>query len=596
MTLRGDLRRGVLSLTLDTPGAVNVLTRDAVAALRDRLQEVDPAVVRAVVLRSGKPGSFVNGVGLMLAGTVKGVEDAARVAGPVRDAYQALRDCPVPTVCAIRGNCYGCGVELTLHCQYRVASDERDTHFYMTELADYLLIPTFGATQDLPRLLGLESATDFLLWGERWPARRALARGLVDACFDPDAFEREVETFVDALTQPGGNPPRPTRPTPTASELDGIRARTNERIRRLPPAYLELYATCFELMTAAFTQRGDGREREAVAAVHSALKPQSKAATPFFFIRQMGRSLALAECPEETRKSVSFAADDVGLRPLCAELAAGARENSAANVLRMVPYVAGDGSEDRGHGAQIAVSRGLGQRFDGRSGVVMHAPFRGVGIDVAEVACGGVAFPEQQVLSAALTDRYFTVLQTRPKRRFVLDDLFLAWVMPQIEYLTAGGSPADLAESLRAFGFMRLPGDGLTGLDSAALDSLFRQDAPDRTDSLETLRALPKSTCEGGADDPIVMQAVLASLGGLVARMLRDQSIRHVTFADVAARDVLDFPLQHTSLCRHLTPTRCRDMLRSTATFRRLVPADNLSSFEEFAARGRAFYQGHAGR
>jgi enoyl-CoA hydratase/carnithine racemase len=596
MSLRRDLRRGVLSLTLDTPGAVNVITRDAAAALRDCLLEVDPAVVRAVVLRSGKPGSFVNGASLMLAGTVKSVEDAARLTGPVRDAYRAIRDCPAPTVCAIRGNCYGCGVELALQCQYRVASDERDTHFYMTELADYLLIPTFGATQDLPRLLGLEGATDFLLWGERWPARRAFDRGLVDACFDPDVFEQEIETFVDAVTRPGGNPPRPTRRASTASELDGIRARTSERIRRLPPAYRELYATCFELMTAAFTQGGDGREREAVAAVHSALKPQSKAATPFFFLRQMGRSLALAGCPEETRKTVSFAAADVGLRPLCAELAAGVGENSTTNVLRMIPYVAGDGSEGSGHSGQVAVSRGLGQRFDGRSGVVMHAPFRGAGIDVAEVTCGGVAFPEQQVLSAALADRYFTVLQTRPKRRFVLDDLFLAWVMPQIEYLTAGGSPADLAESLRTFGFMRLPGDGLSGLDSAALDSLLREGAADRVDALEAFRALPKSTCEGGADDPIVMQAVLASLGGLVARMLRDQSLRHVTFADVAARDVLDFPLQHTSLCRHLTPTRCRDLLRSAPTFRRLVPADNLFSFEEFAARGRAFYQGHAAR
>jgi hypothetical protein len=260
----------------------------------------------------------------------------------------------------------------------------------------------------------------------------------------------------------------------------------------------------------------------------------------------------------------------------------------------MIRYVAGDGPGGSSHGGPIAVSRELGQRFDGRSGVVMHAPFRGVGIDVAEVACGGVAFPEQQVLSAAVADRYFTVLQTRPKRRFVLDDLFLAWVMPQIEYLTAGGSPADLAESLRAFGFMRLPGDAVSGLDSAALDSLLRQGAPDRAGTLETLRTLPRSTCEGGADDPIVMQAVLASLGGLVARVLRDQSVRHVTFADVAARDVLDFPLQHTSLCRHLTPTRCRDLLQSAAAFRRLVPTDNLSSFEEFAARGRAFYQGHA--
>ncbi len=597
MSLRSGLRRGVLHLTLDSPGAVNVFSRDVASMLCDRLKDLDPGAVRAVVLESGKPGSFVNGVGVMLAGSVRTVEDAARITGPVRDAYRALRDCPVPTVSAIRGNCYGCGVELALQCEYRVASDERDTRFYMTELADYLLIPAFGATQNLPRLLGLEAATDFLLWGELWSGRRALDRGLVDACFDPAAFDQEVDAFVDAVARRPRNSRRPDRPAPTASELDGIRTRMNERIRRLPPAYRELHATCFELMTAAVTQGGDpGYERESLAAARSALTPQSKAATPFFFIRQTARTLALGECPEETRKLVSFAAADPGLHALSAELASRTGENSAANVMRLIPYVAGDSAPNAAGDGQVAVSRRFGQRFDDRLGVVMHAPFRQLGIDVAEVACGGVAFPEQQALSATLADRYFTVLQTRPKRRFVLDDLFFAWVMPQIEYLAAGGSPRDLAESLRTFGFVRLAGDCLNGLDSAALSHLLRPGATDGAEPTETLRALPKSTCEGGADDPVVMRALLASLGGFAARTLRDQSIRHVTFADVAARDVLDFPLQHTSLCRHLTPARCADVLRSEATFRRLVPAENMASFEEFAARGRAFYQGHARR
>ena len=596
MTLRRGLRQGVLRLTLDSPGAVNVFSRDVASMLCDQLQDLDPGAVRAVVLESGKPGSFVNGVGLMLAGSVRAVEDAARLTGPLRDAYRALRDCPVPTVSAIRGNCYGCGVELALQCQYRLASDERDTRFYMTEVADYLMIPTFGATQDLPRLLGLETATDFLLWGELWSARRALDRGLVDACFDPAAFDQELDAFVGAIARGLRNPRRSDRPAPTASELDGIRTRTNERIRRLPPAYRELHATCFELMTAAVIQGGDaGYERESLAAARSALTPQSKAATPFFFIRQAGRSLALGACPE-THKIVSFAATDAGLRALSAELAGIAGENSSTSILRMIPYVAGDSAPNAPGDGRVAVSRRLGQRFDGRTGVVMHAPLRGLGIDVAEVTCGVVAFPEQQALSAALADRYFTVLQTRPKGRFVLDDLFSAWVMPQIEYLAAGGSPRDLAESLRTFGFVRLAGDCLTGLDSAAPSDLLRQGATDGAEPAETLRALPKSTCEGGADDPVVMPAVLASLGGFVARTLRDQSIRHVTFADVAARDVLDFPLQHTSLCRYLTATRCADLLRSEATFRRLVPTENMASFEEFAARGRSFYQGHARR
>jgi enoyl-CoA hydratase/carnithine racemase len=596
VTIRSDLRRGVLSLTLDTPGSsVNVLTRDAASSLRELVVGVDPTAIRAVVLRSAKPASFVNGVSLMLAGTVKSVEEAARLTAPVREAYRALRSCPVPTVSAIRGNCYGCGVELTLECRYRLASDDRDTHFYMTELADYLLIPTFGATQHLPRMLGLENAIDLLLWGQRWSARHAFEQGLVDGCFKPDAFDREVDAFVDAVAPPGGRSSHPPRPAARRSGLDEIRTRTNDRIRRLPPAYRELYATCFDLMTAAVTSDGeDGYEREALASARSALTPQSRAATPFFFMRQAARSLALAGCPDAMRTSVAFSASDPGLRALCEELGSSDGEEAARSSLRLVPYTTGAAAHSLG--GRIAVSDRVGNRFDGRQGVVMHAPLRPLGIAVAEVACDSGAVPEEQALSAALADRYFTVVRTRPRGLFVLDDLLRAWLTPQIAYLGAGGTPADLAASLRAFGFMRLPGDWLDGLDSADLCELVLHGKSEGVEPLDALLALPRSTCEGGAENPAIMGGLLASLGGFVARALRDRLIPHVTFADIMARDVLDFPLQHTSVCRYLTLTRCRELLDNQTAFRRLVLAENMSSFETFAVEGRAFYQGHAHR
>ncbi len=625
MSFRSDLRRRVLFLTLDTPGgAVNVLTRDAASSLRDVVSAVDPSAVRAVVLRSAKPQSFVNGVGLMLAGTVKSVDEAARLAAPVREAYRALKDCPVPTVAAIRGNCYGCGVELTLQCTHRLACDERDTHFYMTELADYLMIPTFGATQDLPRLLGLGSAVDFLLWGQRWSARRAFERGLVDGCFEPETFDREVDAFVDALSIADmKDPRRPTGRTTSAVELDAIQATTDARIRGLPPGYLELYATCFELMKASATktsraEREAGYEREALEAARSALAPLSRAATPFFFMRQAARSLALADCPAAARRTVTFDAAGPLLTGLCAELAPEAPEAvGQAATFRVVAYLAAEGplpsareqGEQRrtrelreGQETPVAVSdRFSGRPFDGREGVVMHAPFRSFGVDVVEVACvgSGSSVPSRlsgdlASISAALVDRYFTVVRTCPQGLFVLDELLLSFVMPQIAYLRAGGTPNDLAATLRGFGFTRMVGDWVRALEPAALRDLARSADPGGEEPLEALFALPTSTCVGGASDPIAIRALLTSLGGFAARALRERSLRHVTAADVAARDVIDFPLRHTSLCRHLTLGRVAELLGAEATFRRLVSDRNMSSFEEFAAGGRPFYQGHA--
>src|SRR5207245_10971413 len=97
----------------------------------------------------------------------------------LRRCYERLAAAPVPTIAAIEGNCYGCGLELALACDYRIARDSYDTHFYMPELRDYAFIPLFGATQRLARLLGLRRAMEVLL-GERLAGRRAARLGRLD--------------------------------------------------------------------------------------------------------------------------------------------------------------------------------------------------------------------------------------------------------------------------------------------------------------------------------------------------------------------------------------------------------------------------------
>jgi len=139
--------------------------------------------------------------------------DGLRVRHFIQRAYNAVRNAPVPSVAAIRGACYGCGLEFTLHCHYRLAAETCDTNFYMTEVQDSLVLPAFGSMRDLPRLLGLRRAVDFLLWGERWTAREASKRGLVDASFADESFEANVNAFVARLAR--GD--RPDRSAPTSA-------------------------------------------------------------------------------------------------------------------------------------------------------------------------------------------------------------------------------------------------------------------------------------------------------------------------------------------------------------------------------------------
>ena len=318
-------------------------------------------------------------------------------------------------------------------------------------------------------------------------------------------------------------------------------------------------------------------------------------------MRQAAKSLAIAGSGDGERRAVAFEAGAPPLASLCAELAGrkGARIDGGLT-LRMVPYLASGEArtvEGAAESEQVLVSDRVSDRpFDGQVGVVMHAPFRALGIDVVEVASAvDPTCPAEAALAAALVDRYFTVVRTRPRGRFVLDDLLWAWLMPQLEYVRAGGAAGDLCDEPACVRLHPPPRRlGRCAGRRCALRSRPRRRLQSRRPPGDVAGTPDVPPATGGSEDPVVSHAVLASLGGFVARSLRDRCLGHVTSADVAARDVIDFPLRYTSLCRYLTPARSIELLAAEGTFRHLVSADNLSSFEEFAARGRPFYQGHA--
>ena len=125
----GALRGGVLYLTLDTRGSsVNVFTPAVALELERELEAGLAAGARAVVLQSAKPGSFVNGVGLLLAASSHAQGAAMERAHTLRRCYERLAAAPVPTIAAIEGNCYGCGLEWTTRTTLKPASADGMVH------------------------------------------------------------------------------------------------------------------------------------------------------------------------------------------------------------------------------------------------------------------------------------------------------------------------------------------------------------------------------------------------------------------------------------------------------------------------------------
>ena len=102
---------------------------------------------------------------------------------------------PYPTVAAIDGACLGGGLELTLACDYRLASNNPKTELGLPEVK-IGLFPGWGGTQRLTRLIGPSLAAEMICSGEPAKSERALQIGLV---FDVVPAEKLVETALGLL-------------------------------------------------------------------------------------------------------------------------------------------------------------------------------------------------------------------------------------------------------------------------------------------------------------------------------------------------------------------------------------------------------------
>ena len=180
LSMRED---GIAAITIDTPGErMNVLKTgliDEANALFDRLET--QSGLKGVIFLSGKPGSFIAGADVRMLAACSTADEAERLARAGQDFFGRIEGFPVPVVAAIDGLCLGGGLELALACDLRVAAS--DAKLGLPEVTRGL-IPGYGGTQRLQRLIGLARATDIVLTGRMVGADEALALGLVNRVED----------------------------------------------------------------------------------------------------------------------------------------------------------------------------------------------------------------------------------------------------------------------------------------------------------------------------------------------------------------------------------------------------------------------------
>ena len=141
-------------------GRPNVFGRAALGSLAELLPELEQGDFSALVI-TGKEGSFSGGADLNEFPLIERREQAIEGSRAGQELFGRIRALPYPTVAAINGAALGGGVELALHCDYRVIADDV-RHFASPECL-LGFVPAWGATQLAPRIAGPEAAIKLIV-------------------------------------------------------------------------------------------------------------------------------------------------------------------------------------------------------------------------------------------------------------------------------------------------------------------------------------------------------------------------------------------------------------------------------------------------
>ena len=231
LTVGWEERDGVGRITLNRPESLNAWTADFGAELRALVEgeAADPSVRAVIVTGAGR--AFSSGADLK-AGFEPADDGAPDVRKELDESYHPIiagvRKLPKPVVAAVNGPAVGIGCSLALACDLVIAAESA---YLLLAFANIGLVPDGGSSVFVPARAGAGRAAAMALLGERVPAARASAWGLVDVLTSDDTFADEVDRLAERLA---------TGPTRAYA---GAKAQLNARVYGGLDAQLELEAS-----------------------------------------------------------------------------------------------------------------------------------------------------------------------------------------------------------------------------------------------------------------------------------------------------------------------------------------------------------------
>ncbi len=228
-----EVREPVAVVTLNRPKVLNALNAATLRELGAALDGVvaDPAV-RVVLLTGAGEKAFAAGADIQELARVSAIDgQALALAG--QQLFDRIENCGKPVIACVNGFALGGGCELALACTFRIASETAKFGQPEVKLG---IIPGYGGSQRLPRLVGKGAALRLILTGEMIPALEALRIGLVEEVVAADQLLARGEQIARVIAAQA--------PLAVAKSLEAVHAGYDLPLRQALDLEAALFGLC----------------------------------------------------------------------------------------------------------------------------------------------------------------------------------------------------------------------------------------------------------------------------------------------------------------------------------------------------------------
>ena len=275
----------------DSP--VNILSSAVIDELEACLDTLaNNSGIRGLFITSGKPSHFIAGANIEEIAKIDDYNTAKNAVQRGQTVIDRISQCYFPSVAVISGVCLGGGLELALACTYRVAANERHVKIGLPEVK-LGIVPGFGGTQRLPKLVGFANGLELILSGRALNPQQAKRLQLVDDVASEAKLMAAAKRLIEEKRQRHSTLPWPMRMVEALPiGRNFIAGKARQKVEKTAPQYPAPLAA-IQVISDSFPKKiKDGLEIEAQACAKLLCSDISKRLVHVYYLSELPKKIS----------------------------------------------------------------------------------------------------------------------------------------------------------------------------------------------------------------------------------------------------------------------------------------------------------------